>query len=32
MKQKPTDLEKRAAVLIWLGTAVFLVGAMFFGH
>jgi hypothetical protein len=32
MKPKPIYFEKRAAVLIWLGTAVFLIGAMFFGH
>lgn len=32
MKSPPTISEKRAAVLIWIGAAVFTVGAMIFGH
>jgi hypothetical protein len=32
MKTPPTISEKKAAVLIWIGAALFTVGAMFFGH
>jgi hypothetical protein len=29
---KPIISEKKAAVIIWIGTVVFTLGAMFFGH
>jgi hypothetical protein len=32
MKPTPTISEKRAAILIWIGTTLFTIGAMFFGH
>jgi len=28
----PNDTEKRAAIFVWIGTALFTIGAMFFGH
>jgi hypothetical protein len=32
MKPTPIISEKKAAILIWIGMAVFTIGAMFFGH
>jgi hypothetical protein len=32
MKTTPIISEKKAAILIWIGTAVFMVGAIMFGH
>jgi hypothetical protein len=32
MKPTPNNSEKRAAVLIWIGAAIFTIGAMIFGH
>jgi hypothetical protein len=32
MKQMPYISEKKAAVVIWIGTAVITIGAMIFGH
>jgi hypothetical protein len=32
MKQPPTIPERKAAAIIWIGTAVFTLGAMLFGH
>jgi hypothetical protein len=32
MKPTPFISEKKAAVVIWIGTAIFTFGAMIFGH
>jgi hypothetical protein len=32
MKTTPTISEKKAAIFIWIGTALFTIGAMIFGH
>jgi hypothetical protein len=32
MKQRPTVSERKVAVIIWIGTIVFTLGAMLFGH
>jgi hypothetical protein len=32
MKPTPTISEKKASIAIWIGAAVFTIGAMFFGH
>jgi hypothetical protein len=32
MKNVPNPSERTAVVLIWLGTAVFVIGAVLFGH
>jgi hypothetical protein len=32
MKPTPDIFEKKAAVIIWIGTALFALGAMLFGH
>jgi hypothetical protein len=32
MKQPPAIFEKKAVVIIWIGTVVFALGAMLFGH
>jgi hypothetical protein len=32
MKSTPIISEKKAAVLIWIGAAMFTIGAMIFGH
>jgi hypothetical protein len=32
MKPAPYLSEKKAAVVIWIGTAFFTIGAMLFGH
>jgi len=32
MKSTPIISEKRAAIFIWIGTALFTIGAMLFGH
>jgi hypothetical protein len=32
MKPPPTISEKKAAVIIWIGTVVFTVGAVLFGR
>jgi hypothetical protein len=32
MKSTPTISEKKAAIWIWIGSAVFTIGAMIFGH
>jgi hypothetical protein len=32
MKTTPIISEKKAAILIWIGTAVFTIGALIFGH
>ena len=32
MKPPPIISEKKAALLIWIGAAVFTIGAMIFGH
>jgi hypothetical protein len=32
MKSPPTISEKRAAIFIWVGTTLFTIGAMLFGH
>jgi hypothetical protein len=32
MKQPPTTSERKAVVIIWIGTVVFTQGAILFGH
>jgi hypothetical protein len=32
VKKTPYISEKKAAVIIWMGTVVFALGAMLFGH
>jgi hypothetical protein len=32
MKETPTISEKKAAVIIWIGTVVFTLGAVLFGR
>jgi hypothetical protein len=32
MDPTPYISEKKAAILIWIGTAVFTIGALIFGH
>jgi hypothetical protein len=32
MEKTPYNPEKKAAVIIWIGTVVFALGAMLFGH
>jgi hypothetical protein len=32
MKPTPIISEKKAAIVIWIGAAVFTIGAMIFGH
>jgi hypothetical protein len=32
MKQPPTIPERKAAVIIWIATVFFILGAMLFGH
>jgi hypothetical protein len=32
MKQPPASPERKVAVIIWIGTVVFTLGAMLFGH
>jgi hypothetical protein len=32
MKPTPTISERKAAVIIWISTVVFALGAMLFGH
>jgi hypothetical protein len=32
MKPTPVISEKKAAIVIWIGAAIFTIGAMIFGH